>query len=142
MHSVKDYIPHREPFLFVDEILDLSTESVTTQLTLREDFSFFQGHYPGNPIMPGVIMCESVFQTAAIYMTHLARSEGKPEGEGTPLLSRIKGARFKRMAKPGDVLTITVKPSGQEGGFAFMNGKVTNADGQLVVGVDFVITQK
>ena len=66
MEEIYRRIPHRPPFLFIDQILEITNEGASAKLSVKPDFSFFTGHYPGNPIMPGVLLCESVFQTGAI----------------------------------------------------------------------------
>ncbi len=63
MESIEQLIPHRPPFLFVDEIIAEGPDTLTTRRRVRPDEDFFKGHYPGNPIMPGVLICESVFQS-------------------------------------------------------------------------------
>jgi 3-hydroxyacyl-[acyl-carrier-protein] dehydratase len=147
VRAVKDYIPHREPFLFVDAIEALDSTQIVTSFTLREDLDFFRGHYPGQPIMPGVLMCEAVFQTAGIFMSALKCEEPHAEttvaGQGsTPILTKISNARFRRMAVPGDLLRITVKPVETQGSFHIMSGKVAHADGTAIMNVDFTITLK
>ncbi|MBK9975785.1 MAG: transposase [Planctomycetes bacterium] len=73
LDQVKAAIPHREPFLFVDEILERAQGRIVTQRLVRADEPHFTGHYPGSPLMPGVLLCESCFQTGAML---LARSAG------------------------------------------------------------------
>ena len=146
MNAVKDYIPHREPFLFVDSIVEMDADHIVTRFELKPELDFFRGHYPGNPLMPGVLMCEAVFQTAGILMTS-KQNETDPAGntEGiasTPILTKITNARFRRMALPGDVLTIEVKPESTQGNFHMMRGKVSHADGSAIMNVDFTITLK
>ena len=120
-------IPHRPPFLFVDEVLELLEDGAITQLTIKENFDFFQGHYPGNPIMPGVIICEAVFQSAAIFLVQ--KYQGEYAGKKiTPVLGRIMNARFREMVKPGDVLTIEVSIQEKVGIFFMCKGVVKNGD--------------
>ena len=61
MEDIYRRIPHRPPFLFIDKIIEITDSGALTSLTIRPDFSCFEGHYPGNPIMPGVLLCEAVF---------------------------------------------------------------------------------
>ena len=91
-------IPHRPPFLFIDEVLEMHDDGAITQLRVKEDFAFFEGHYPGNPIMPGVIICEAVFQSAAVFL--VKKYSGNYEGKNvTPVLGRIMNARFREIVK-------------------------------------------
>ena len=68
-------IPHRPPFLFVDEVVEQSEDSLTAKKHVDASEAFFEGHYPGNPIMPGVLISEAVFQTGAIFLTRLLAEE-------------------------------------------------------------------
>lgn len=138
--SVKEYIPHREPFLFVDQIIELNDDHVVTELTVREDFEFFKGHYPSQPIMPGVLMCEAIFQSAGIYVAELMKDNGSEKK--TPILSKIGQARFKRLVTPGEVIRMEIVPLEQKGPFFIMRGKTTNKAGEMVMNVEFTITAK
>ncbi|QXD26008.1 beta-hydroxyacyl-ACP dehydratase [Opitutia bacterium ISCC 51] len=120
-------IPHRPPFLFVDEVVEMREDGAITQFTVREDLDFFQGHYPGNPIMPGVIICEAVFQSAAVFLVQ--KYSGDYEGKQvTPVLGKIMNARFREMVRPGDVLTIEVSIKEKMGMFFICKGVVKNGD--------------
>ena len=120
-------IPHRPPFLFVDEVIEIRDDGATTQFTVREDLDFFQGHYPGNPIMPGVIICEAVFQSAAVFL--VKKFSGDYDGKQvTPVLGKIMNARFREMVRPGDVLTIDVSIKEKMGMFFICKGVVKNGE--------------
>ncbi len=133
MNEVYRTIPHRPPFLFVDDIVEQEGDSITTRRTLRADEAFFEGHYPGNPIMPGVLLCEAVFQSGAVL---LSGNAGRETGGRTPVLTRIRDARFKNIARPGDELTIRVTLKETHGQFYFLHGMITSA-GKKVMTVDF-----
>jgi len=124
MEDIYRRIPHRPPFLFIDRILEIHENGARTSLTIRPDFPFFEGHYPGNPIMPGVLMCEAVFQTGAIFLSEHLKSDSLTDDSATPVLSRIRDARFKRMVKPGDEIEISVTMGDKMGQFYTMTGEV------------------
>lgn len=126
-------IPHRPPFLFVDEIVEVQENSATARRTVRPDEPFFEGHYPGNPIMPGVLLCEAVFQTGAVLLVRTVTRER----EGlTPVLTRIKDARFKNIVRPGDELAIQVSLTETMGQFYFLRGSI-QAGGKKILTIDF-----
>ena len=136
MEEIYQTIPHREPFLFVDKIIELRDDGIVTERKIRADEPHFQGHYPGNPIMPGVLLCESVFQTAALYMANKFKAEGDQGGQKTPILTRIQNAKFKQIVRPGDVVRIEATYSEALGRFHFMKGKVS-VGGKTVLTVEF-----
>ena len=127
MKSVKDLIPHREPFLFVDSVIEQSNKRVVAERIVRADEFFFKGHYPGNPILPGVLLCESMFQTGAILMSLIVEQSTS----GVPVVTRADKIKFKKMVKPGDVLKISVEFTEKIGpayclvGKTMVGGKVT-----------------
>ena len=138
MEEIHRRIPHRPPFLFVDEIVEITDLGATTRLNVRQDFPFFEGHYPGNPIMPGVLLCESVFQTGAIYLAEKLGAEALDATKVDPVLSRIRDARFKRMILPGDLLEIEVAEKEQMGKFYNMAGEIRK-EGKTAVTVAFAL---
>jgi 3-hydroxyacyl-[acyl-carrier-protein] dehydratase len=138
--DVKKYIPHRPPFLFVDEIIESTDESLTATRRVRPDEAFFAGHYPGNPIMPGVLIAESVFQAAAIHLVRTLDRSVVPEN-AVPVLVRISDARFRQLIRPGDVLTIQVRLKERMSKFFFMHGVVTSK-GRRVMSIDFGVAME
>ena len=130
MHASEEVlraIPHRPPFLFVDEVVEIREDGATTRLKVKEDFDFFKGHYPNNPIMPGVIICEAVFQSAAVFLVKKFAREND-EKKMTPVLGRILNARFREMVRPGDLLTIDVSIVEKVGMFYMCKGVVKNGE--------------
>jgi 3-hydroxyacyl-[acyl-carrier-protein] dehydratase len=128
MEEIYRRIPHRPPFLFVDKIIEITDTGAKASLTIKPDFSFFEGHYPGNPIMPGVLLCESVFQTGAVFLSDYLSEESLTDENVTPVLSRIRDARFKRMVKPGDTVEIRVSLGERMGQFFNMSGEIRKED--------------
>jgi len=109
--AIEARIPHRPPFLFLDRIVELGASATPPVLTAEwlvpESADFFRGHYPGNPITPGVILCEHAFQAAAILLSELDSPFGSTSD--VPVLARIEKAKFKRMVRPGETLRTVVQ---------------------------------
>jgi len=132
-------IPHRAPFLYVDAILSEDAEHIETRWTPPADADFFRGHYPGNPIVPGVLILEMVFQSAALHFAGVALAQGLDRGDTQPVLTRVGNGRFKRMGLPGEPLTARLELTEALGPARFMKARVTNAAGQLVCSCDFAV---
>lgn len=133
--SVTDLIPHRPPFLFVDAITELSAEKIVTTREFHADEAFYQGHYPGDPITPGVLLCEACYQTGALLIA------GNAEGslEGTPVLTRSNNAKFKGMVKPGESIEVTCELTEKLQNAYFMKGTVRRG-GKVVLRLDFAVS--
>lgn len=138
LQAVLDTIPHRPPFLFLDRIDEVRADGATCTRTFRADEPFYSGHYPGNPITPGVLLCESVFQAGAVYLTKKLQSEGGAPAGKTPVLCRIEEAKFKGMVKPGDTVSIEVKHVETLQQFHFLTGTVRR-DGKAVLTIRFAL---
>lgn len=122
----EDLLPHRPPFLFVDEILDLVPgESARGVWRLTGEEWFFSGHFPGRPTLPGVLMCEAVAQVGALAVLSDERFAGK-----LPLFGGIDKARFRRQVVPGDELVLECEMgrlsarAGRGTGRALVDGEV------------------
>lgn len=97
-----EILPHRPPFLFVDEIRELVPgQSATGLWRLTGDEWFFPGHFPGRPTLPGVLMCEAIAQVGAYALLTLPDNSGR-----LPLFGGLDGARFRRQVGPGDELEL------------------------------------
>jgi len=138
MEEIYRRIPHRPPFLFVDKIIEITDTGARASLTIKPDFSFFEGHYPGNPIMPGVLLCESVFQTGAVFLSDYLSEESLTDENITPVLSRIRDARFKRMVKPGDTVEISVRLGERMGQFFNMSGEIRK-EGKIALTISYAL---
>lgn len=140
--NITDLIPHRPPFLFVDEVVEHNETSLTARRNWRADEDFYNGHYPGSPITPGVLLCEAVFQAGAAYMSLQAQAAGAAPGEGVPLLAKISDVRFRNPVFPGDEILIEVIKKESLGGFTMMTGNVRKADGTRVLSVSYSVAWK
>ena len=102
--DIKKIIPHREPFLLVDEVLELEPgKSITAVKHVSPDEYYFQGHFPKEPVMPGVLIVETLAQAGAIAVLSMEDHKGK-----TAYFGGIKEAKFKRKVVPGDDLILKV----------------------------------
>lgn len=127
-------IPHRPPFLLVDEVVEIDPNRIVTSRFVDPESDFFRGHYPGDPIMPGVLICESIFQSGALLIAH--RMSGDGADEGVPVLTRIRDARFKRIVRPNETMTIEVTLDDAVE-HAFNLTGTARVDGELCVRVSF-----
>ncbi len=124
-------IPHRPPMLLVDTIVEQTADRIVCRKTFRSDEFFCQGHYPGNAIIPGVILCETALQTGAILLSKQTTDSG-----GVPVATRLNDVKFKRIVRPGETITIEVTLTDRLADAYFMAGKVTVA-GKLAARLDF-----
>lgn len=138
--KILDLIPHRYPFLLVDRVLDYKSLDyliAIKNVTMNEPF--FMGHFPGNPIMPGVLMLEALAQSSAI-LSNLSRTP-KEGHEFLYFFAGIDNAKFKQVVKPGDQLRLEVKLIGQKRDFWRMHGEAFVGD-KLACSADLMSAAK
>jgi 3-hydroxyacyl-[acyl-carrier-protein] dehydratase len=127
-------IPHRPPFLLIDEIVEQSADRIVCRKTFSPDEYFYQGHYPGYPLTPGVLLCEAALQSGAVLLSQQAANAG-----GVPVATRLNDVKFKKMVRPGDLIDVEVTISERLADTFFMSGKVT-VGGKLAARLDFACT--
>jgi 3-hydroxyacyl-[acyl-carrier-protein] dehydratase len=134
--AIYDAIPHREPFLLVDEIVERTDSRIVCTKVFTGDEDFFAGHYPGRPLVPGVLLCEAAMQCGAILLAdHLsARAEGE-----MPVATRMNDVRFKRMVRPGETIRIDVDLVERLANAFFLKAKAT-VGGKVAVRFEFACT--
>ncbi len=132
--QIQAAIPHRPPMLLVDEVVEQDESRIVCRKTFRPDEFFFQGHYPGHPLVPGVILCESAMQAGAVLLAKFVQGT-----EGVPVATRLNNVKFKRMIRPADTIQIEVTLQERLADAFFLQAKVT-CDGKLAVRFDFACT--
>jgi len=134
MENFLDYMPQREPFLFVDRVVEVTDSCIKTEKQIQADEPFFAGHFPGRPIMPGVLICEAVFQSSSILMSNRAGTTS--DAGSIPLITRISNVKLKRVVLPGDLMEVEVKLKEVLGQATYMSGKVKVGE-KTVLTVEF-----
>lgn len=121
--ELKKFLPHREPMLFVDEVVVDKEGVAHAKYRIREDEFFCRGHFPGNPIVPGVIQCEIMAQSCALLL--------KEEIKGKlTLYIGIDNVRFKGIVRPGDLCEIEARLTNSRGNMYFCNASLS-VDGKI-----------
>ncbi len=126
--KIQEILPHRYPFLLIDRILEIDQKELKAigikNVTANEPF--FQGHFPGKPVMPGVLITEAVAQVGACLILSLDQFKGK-----IPYLAALDNVRFKRPVVPGDRLVIEVHITNVKRNVGKMDARAV-VDGKVV----------
>ena len=129
-------IPHRPPFLWIDEVVTKDDLTVHARTFVDPAFDLFQGHYPDFPVLPGVIQCEMAFQAAAVLIATL-----RPTGDDrVPVVARLNNTKFRRMVRPGETVDIHVTVTDKVKAAYYMTGIVSVA-GEVSARLDFAATE-
>lgn len=127
INAIRDILPHRYPFLLVDKIVEMEPDRIVGIKNVTCNEPFFQGHFPDYPVMPGVLITESMAQVAGI----LVLKEIPDRHRKLVLLASVDGAKFRRPVRPGDQLRIEMTMISKKATICKMTGKVT-VDGVTV----------
>jgi 3-hydroxyacyl-[acyl-carrier-protein] dehydratase len=134
--NIQELLPHREPFIFIDKLVSIEKGCVTASKYIKKDEEYLKGHFPGKPIMPGVLIVESMAQTSGIACAKYNNSLDSPGG--IYFLSRISDIKFKYPVFPGATLIIKAEVKQHFSSFfkvqasCEVNGKIV-AEGELVL---------
>lgn len=125
VEEIKKLIPHRYPFLLVDRVLEIEDDRILSIKNVTVNEEFFNGHFPGAPIMPGVLQVEAMAQSACIMLMkkHVENIE-----KNLVVFTGIKNAKFRKSVVPGDQLRMEVKLVNQRRNFVTMEGTATVDD--------------
>ena len=127
--EIKKILPHREPMLLVDEV-ELVDGKSHGKCHIRGDEYFLQGHFPGNPVVPGVIQCEMLAQSACVLLAQGA------SGGANHLFTRLDKVKFRGQVKPGDTLETECEITRQRGSFYFAKG-TGRVNGKVCISAEF-----
>jgi 3-hydroxyacyl-[acyl-carrier-protein] dehydratase len=114
LEQIKEIIPHRDPFLLLDEIIELDTFKAIGIKHVTPDEFYFKGHFPGKPVVPGVILVESLAQVGAVIILSHDKYKGKID-----YFTGIKNAKFRKSVLPGDTVYLHCEVTRIKGAFGF-----------------------
>jgi 3-hydroxyacyl-[acyl-carrier-protein] dehydratase len=132
LEAIKAAIPHREPFLLIDEIIERTDNHIVCRKTFTGQEFWYAGHYPGFPLTPGVLLLESAMQAGAVLLAKVVADNP----DRVPVVSRINNVKFKHMVRPGDTVTLDITLTEKMAGAFFMDAKVMLGE-KLAVMFDF-----
>jgi 3-hydroxyacyl-[acyl-carrier-protein] dehydratase len=130
--EIQQIIPHRPPFLWLDEVVELTDDRIKARLFLDPALDVFSGHYPDFPVLPGVLQCEAAFQAGAVL---IAKTQTLEEGM-VPVVTRQNNTKFRRLVRPGDTLDIEVQLTERLQNAFFLTAKVS-VDGNITTRLEF-----
>lgn len=131
--QIQQIIPHRPPFLWIDEVVEQSADRLRGRKYLAPELDVFAGHYPDFPVLPGVLQCEAAFQAGAI----LIAAQAPLEKGRVPVVTRLNNVKFRRMVRPGETLEIEVELTERISNAYYLTGK-TSVAGEVATRLEFV----
>ena len=136
INQIMKILPHRHPFLLVDRVTAIGDERIVAQKNVSYNEPQFHGHFPGDPVMPGVLLIEAMAQAGGILAHHCGCFD---PGSQILLLMTVDKAKFRRPARPGDRLDLEVEPL-RKGAKVWKLKGVARVDGEVVAEAEFVAT--
>ena len=133
--AIQQRIPHRPPFLWIDEVVEQSEDRLRARKYLDPALDVFSGHYPGFPVLPGVLQCEAAFQAGALLIASLISLEE----DQVPVVTRVNNVKFRRMVRPGETLDVEVELTERVANAWFLSGK-TSVAGEVAARLEFACT--
>jgi beta-hydroxyacyl-ACP dehydratase FabZ len=134
--AIQRLLPHRFPFLLIDRVIELADDKVVALKNVSANEPFFAGHFPGHPIMPGVLIVEAMAQTGAILAM---RALGRDSSSTVIYFMALDKVKFRKPVVPGDQLKLVVTPLRKGGAVWKMRGEAF-VDGTLVTEAEFLAT--
>jgi 3-hydroxyacyl-[acyl-carrier-protein] dehydratase len=133
--EIQQQIPHRPPFLWLDEVVAIDESSIHARTFLSPDLDVFRGHYPQFPVLPGVLQCEAAMQAAAVLI-----AQSLETGSGrVPVVTRMNNVQFRRLVRPGDTLDIEVTLTERLQDAYFLKARVS-VNGAVTTRLEFACT--
>ncbi|MCG8525683.1 MAG: 3-hydroxyacyl-ACP dehydratase FabZ [Opitutales bacterium] len=135
INELMDYLPHRYPFLLIDRVIELQDETVKAIKNVTINEPFFNGHFPGKPVMPGVLQIEAMAQAAGIVLLRKVNEKNK-----LALFMSCDKVKFRKVVEPGDQLVIEAKLTKVRGGKLGMASATASVDGKVVSSADLTFS--
>jgi 3-hydroxyacyl-[acyl-carrier-protein] dehydratase len=132
LDAIQSAIPHREPFLLIDEVVEQTDRRIVCRKTFTGDEFWYRGHYPQFPLTPGVLLCEAAMQAGAVLLSKYAADQPG----SVPVVTRLNNAKFKVMVRPGDTIEIAAELTDQLSDAYFLNA-IVKVNSKTAVTFDF-----
>ena len=133
--QIKELIPHRAPFLWLDEVVDMDETHIHARTVVTGTLDVFRGHYPQFPVLPGVLQCEAAFQAGAVLIAQTIETNT----DEVPVVTRLNNVQFRKLVRPGETLDIEIELTEQLANAYFLKGKVS-VGGKVTVRLEFACT--
>ena len=130
--QIQQRIPHRDPFLWIDEVTEMTADRIHARKHLDPGLDVFAGHYPQHPVLPGVLLCEMAFQADAVLIASL--DDGATRR--LPVVTRLTNTKFRRMVRPGETVDVEVALTERLSNAFFLSGKIS-VDGETATRLEF-----